>query len=203
MLGVFRKSCSPIMAIRDEVEKRKNSKHLKTAPKLLLYMIRPGNGSHWLSRSSSCNPSCYVANYMSKRSLNSNIVVIAMRMPMVITTMPTSAHAGGQIRQLGAKSWFIHLPQASEHFLLKFIHLRGQTSTRTQGLFLNFLYSKLKSSSCKRRLARNVRFGGLPCALGRFPTAARVRVSMAQHLTSNVTAKSDTVTTLQSLLKNK
>jgi hypothetical protein len=95
------------MAIRDEVEKRKNSKHLKTVPKLLLYMIRPGNGSHWLSRSSSCNPSCYVANYMSKRSLNSHIVVLAMRMPMVITTMPTSSHAGaagGQIRQLGAKS---------------------------------------------------------------------------------------------------
>jgi len=44
---------------------------------------------------------------MSKRSLNSNIVVLAMRMPMVITTMPTSSHAdaaGGQIRQLGAKS---------------------------------------------------------------------------------------------------
>jgi hypothetical protein len=40
-------------------------------------------------------------------------------MPMVITTMPTSSHAGaagGQIRQLGAKSWFIHLPQASELF---------------------------------------------------------------------------------------
>ena len=83
--------------------------------------------------------------------------------------------------------WFLRsLEMTACHFLLKFIHLRGQTSTRTQGLFLNLLYSKLKSSSCKRRLAGNVRFGGLPCALGRFPTAARVRVTMAQHLTSNV-----------------
>mmetsp|Transcript_27926 Transcript_27926/g.44981 ORF Transcript_27926/g.44981 Transcript_27926/m.44981 type:complete len:245 (-) Transcript_27926:490-1224(-) len=32
----------------------------------------------------------YVANYMSKGSLNSNIVVFAMRMPMVITTMRMS-----------------------------------------------------------------------------------------------------------------
>ena len=50
-----------------------------------------------MKRGKALNPGRYVAN----RSLNRNIVVIAMRMPMVVTTMPTSSQ--GQISQL-AKS---------------------------------------------------------------------------------------------------